>query len=57
MPATLAGQPVVNAIDEITFMPGYTPDGTTPAVVQINRTTGAISALPGTTRPAGRPHR
>ena len=49
VPATLGGQAVVNALDEITFMPGYTPDGTIPAVVQINRTTGAISALRGTT--------
>ncbi|MGZ4705536.1 MAG: hypothetical protein ACXWCM_11770, partial [Acidimicrobiales bacterium] len=48
VPATLAGQPVVNAIDEITFMPGYSPDGTVPAVVQINRTTGTIRALRGT---------
>jgi hypothetical protein len=48
VPATLAGRAVVNAIDEITFMPGYTADGTAPAVVQINRTTGAVAALTGT---------
>ncbi len=57
VPDTIAGQPVVNAIDEITFMPGYTPDGAIPAVVQINRTTGTVERAAGHDRPALGPHR
>jgi hypothetical protein len=44
-PARVAGQAVVEVIDAITFMPTYSVAGTIPAVIDINRTTGAVLAL------------
>jgi hypothetical protein len=47
VPAEIAGQAVVGAGDDVTFMPGFTPSGATPVAVHIDRTTGAIAILAG----------
>ncbi len=48
-PTRLAGQAVTSVVDEITFMPGYTPSGTVTGVVRLDRTAGTIRALSGST--------
>jgi hypothetical protein len=48
-PTKLDGQAVTGVVDEVTFLPGYTPSGTVSGVVQINRTAGTIRALSGAT--------
>ena len=48
-PTKVAGQAVTTVVDEVTFMPGYTPSGTVSGVVQIDRTAGTIRALSGST--------
>jgi len=48
-PTQVGGQAVTAVMDEVTFLPGYTPSGTVSGVVQIDRTTGTIRALSGST--------
>ena len=48
-PTKIGGQAVTNVMDEVTFLPGYTPSGTVSGVVQIDRTAGTIRALSGAT--------
>jgi len=47
VPAVIAGQAVVGAGDDVTFMPGFTPSGAIPSAVHIDRSTGAIATLKG----------
>jgi len=53
-PTKIDGQAVTRVIDEVTFLPGYTPSGTVSGVVQIDRTAGTIRALSGATPPEDR---
>ena len=48
-PTQVGGQAVTAVMDEVTFLPGYTPSGTVSGVVQIDRTAATIRALSGST--------
>ncbi len=49
VPDTIGGQVVTSSTDVVTFMPGFTPTGATNAAIAIDRTTGTIRALTGST--------
>jgi hypothetical protein len=48
-PTIVGGQAVTDVVDEVTFVPGYTPSGTASGVIQIDRTTGVVRAFRGVT--------